>query len=60
MCQDCKALEEETEFYASEAAKWKAMYELAHRREGGLARQLATLLDSLRHVAREVRGLGQN
>ena len=60
MCKDCEALEEESEFYASEAAKWKAMYELAHKREGRLARQLATLLESLRRVAREVRGLGRN
>ena len=60
MCQDCKALEEETEFYASECARWRAMYELAHRREGRLTRQLATLLESLRRVAREVRGLGRN
>lgn len=60
MCQDCKALEEESEFYASEAAKWKAMYALAHRRERMLARQLATLLESLRRVAREVRGVGRN
>ena len=60
MCQDCAALEEEAEFYASEAAKWRAMYVLAHRREGRLARQLATLLESLRRVAREVRGMGRN
>jgi hypothetical protein len=60
MCEDCKALEEEAEFYASEAAKWRSMYELAHRREGRLARQLATLLASLRRVAREVRGVGRN
>lgn len=60
MCEDCEALEDEAEFYASEAAKWKAMYELAHRREGRLARQLATLLESLRRVACEVRGVGRN
>ena len=59
MCQDCKALEEETEFYAEEAAKWRRMYQLAHRREGRLARQLTTLLESLRRVAREVRGVGR-
>ena len=60
MCEDCEALEEEAEFYAEKAAKWRRMYMLAHRREGRLASQLATLLDSLRRVAREVRGLGQN
>ena len=60
MCQDCKALEEEAEFYAEEAAKWKAMYVLAHKREGALARRLAMLLESLRRVAREVRGVGRN
>jgi hypothetical protein len=60
MCKDCEALEEESEFYAEEAAKWRRMYELAHKREGRLARQLATLLESLRRVAREVRGLGRN
>jgi hypothetical protein len=60
MCEDCEALEEESEFYAEEAAKWRRMYELAHRREGALARQLATLLESLRRVAREVRGVGRN
>jgi hypothetical protein len=60
MCEDCETLDEEAEFYASETAKWKRMYELAHRREGRLARQLATLLASLRRVAREVRGLGRN
>ena len=60
MCKDCEALEEEAEFYASEAAKWRQMYMLAHRREGRLARQLATLLESLRRVAREVRGMGRN
>jgi hypothetical protein len=60
MCQDCKALEEEAEFYAEEAARWRRMYELAHKRESRLARQLATLLESLRRVAREVRGVGQN
>jgi len=36
------------------------MYELAHKRERMLARQLATLLESLRRVAREVRGVGRN
>ena len=60
MCEDCEALEEESQFYAEEAAKWRRMYELAHRREGRLARQLATLLESLRRVAREVRGMGRN
>jgi len=60
MCEDCEALEEEAEFYAQEAAKWKRMYVLVHRRERMLARQLATLLESLRRVAREVRGLGRN
>lgn len=60
MCEDCEALEEEAEFYASEAAKWKAMHELVHRRERMLARQLATLLESLRRVQREARGVGQN
>jgi hypothetical protein len=60
MCYDCKALEEEAEFYAQEAAKWKRMYVLVHRRERMLARQLATLLESLRRVAREVRGVGRN
>lgn len=60
MCEDCEALEEEAEFYAQEAAKWKRMYELAHKREGRLARQLATLLESLRRVARKVRGVGRN
>ena len=60
MCEDCESLEEEAEFYAEEAAKWRRMYELAHKREGRLARQLATLLESLRRVAREVRGVGRN
>jgi hypothetical protein len=60
MCEDCEALEEEAEFYAQEAAKWKRMYVLVHKRERMLARQLATLLESLRRVAREVRGLGWN
>ena len=60
MCEDCEALEEEAEFYASEAAKWRSMYELAHGRSGRLARQLATLLASLRRVAREARGVGGN
>jgi len=60
MCEDCAALEEEAEFYAEEAVKWKRMYVLVHRRERMLALQLATLLESLRRVAREVRGLGWN
>jgi len=60
MCDDCEALEEEAEFYAQEAAKWKRMYVLVHKRERMLARQLATLLESLRRVAREVRGVGRN
>lgn len=60
MCQDCEALEEEAEFYAQEAAKWRAMYTLAHRRETELAHRLRVLLQSLRQVAREVRGLGAN
>ena len=60
MCEDCEALEEEAQFYAEEAQKWRRMYELAHGREGRLTRQLATLLESLRRVAREVRGLGKN
>jgi hypothetical protein len=60
MCEDCEALENEAEFYAQEAAKWKRMYVLVHRRERMLARQLATLLESLRRVAREVRGVGRN
>lgn len=60
MCQDCKALEEEAEFYASECARWRAMYESVHRRERMLARQLATLLESLRRVQREARGVGRN
>jgi hypothetical protein len=60
MCPDCEALENEAEFYASEAAKWRRMYELAHVREVRLARQLATLLASLRRVAREARGVGRN
>ncbi len=60
MCPDCETLENEAEFYASEAAKWRRMYELAHVREVRLAKQLATLLESLRRVAREVRGAGQN
>ena len=60
MCQDCETLEEEAEFYASEAAKWRAMYEVAHRRETALAQRLRVLIQSLRQVAREVRGLGRN
>jgi hypothetical protein len=60
MCEDCAALEEEAQFYAAEAQKWKEMYEVSHKREVRLARQLATLLASLRRVAREVRGIGLN
>jgi hypothetical protein len=60
MCQDCETLEDEAEFYAEECAKWRRMYELAHVREVRLAKQLVTLLASLRRVAREVRGLGWN
>jgi hypothetical protein len=60
MCEDCEALEEEAQFYASEAAKWRNMYEVSHKREVRLARQLATLLESLRRVARGVRGVGRN
>ena len=60
MCDDCEALEEEAEFYAQEAAKWKAMCDVSHKRERMLARQLATLLASLRRVAREARGVGRN
>jgi hypothetical protein len=60
MCPDCETLEDEAEFYAEECAKWRRMYESAHRREVGLAKQLATLLASLRRVAREVRGVGRN
>lgn len=60
MCEYCEALEEEAQFYASECARWRAMYEVSHRREVRLAKQLATLLASLRRVAREVRGVGQN
>jgi hypothetical protein len=60
MCPDCETLEDEAEFYAEECAKWRRMYESAHRREVRLAKQLATLLASLRRVAREVRGLGRN
>jgi hypothetical protein len=60
MCPDCEALEEEAQFYASEAARWREMYEVSHRRERMLTRQLATLLESLRRVAREVRGVGRN
>ena len=60
MCQDCAALEEEAEFYAQEAAKWRAMYALAHKREAALAQRLRVLLQSLRQVAREVRGIGRN
>jgi hypothetical protein len=60
MCQDCEALEEEAEFYAQEAAKWRSMYALAHKRETALAQRLRVLLQSLRQVAREARGLGRN
>jgi len=60
MCPDCETLEDEAEFYASEAAKWRRMYESAHKREVRLAKQLATLLASLRRVAREARGVGRN
>ena len=60
MCEDCKALEDEAEFYAQEAARWRDMYELAHKREVRLTKQLTTLLASLRRVAREVRGMGRN
>jgi len=60
MCQDCAALEEEAEFYAEEAAKWRSMYALAHKRETALAQRLRVLLQSLRQVAREVRGMGRN
>jgi hypothetical protein len=60
MCEDCEALEEEAQFYAAEAQKWKRMYVLAHKREVRLAKQLATLLASLRRVAREARGVGRN
>jgi hypothetical protein len=60
MCQDCAALEEEAEFYASEAAKWRSMYAMAHKRETALAQRLRMLIQSLRQVAREVRGLGRN
>jgi hypothetical protein len=60
MCQDCAALEEEAEFYAAECAQWRAMYAMAHKREVTLAQRLRVLLQSLRQVAREVRGLGRN
>ena len=60
MCKDCAALEEEAEFYASEAAKWRAMYAMAHRRETALAQRLRMLIQSLRKVAKEVRGMGRN
>lgn len=60
MCEDCEALEEESQFYAEEAAKWKRMYMLAHRREVTLARQLATLLAALKRTQSEVRGVGRN
>lgn len=60
MCKDCEALEEEAEFYAAECAKWRSMYALAHKRETVLAQRLRVLLQSLRQVAREVRGMGRN
>jgi hypothetical protein len=60
MCEDCEALEEEAEFYASEAAKWRSMYAMAHKRETALAQRLKVLIQSLRQVAREVRGMGRN
>jgi hypothetical protein len=60
MCDDCEALENEAEFYASEAAKWRSMYAMAHKRETALAQRLRVLLQSLRRVAREVRGMGRN
>ena len=60
MCQDCAALEEEAEFYAEEAAKWKRMYAMAHKREVTLAKQLATLLAALKRTQSEVRGVGRN
>ena len=60
MCEECEALEEEAEFYAAEAAKWRRMYAMAHKREVTLAQKLQVLLQSLRQVAREVRGLGRN
>jgi hypothetical protein len=60
MCEDCAALEEEAEFYAQEAAKWRSMYEVSHKREMALAQRLRVLLQSLRQVAREVRGMGRN
>jgi hypothetical protein len=60
MCQECAALEEEAEFYAQEAAKWRSMYAMAHKRETALAQRLRMLIQSLRQVAREVRGMGRN
>lgn len=60
MCEECESLEEEAEFYASEAAKWRRMYMLAHKRETALAQRLRMLLQSLRQVASEVRGMGRN
>jgi hypothetical protein len=60
MCEDCEALEEEAEFYAEEAAKWRSMYAMAHKRETALAQRLRVLIQSLRQVARKVRGLGRN
>ena len=60
MCEECEALEEEAEFYASECVKWRKLYALAYRRETMLAQRLRMLLQSLRQVAREVRGAGRN
>ena len=60
MCEDCAALEEEAEFYAQECARWKAMCEVSHKREMALAQRLRVLLQSLRQVASEVRGMGRN
>jgi hypothetical protein len=60
MCEDCEALEKESEYYAEEVARWRSMYEVSHRREVRLAKQLVTLLASLRRVAREARGVGRN
>jgi predicted trehalose synthase len=60
MCNDCEALEEEAEFYAQAVRERLAMCEVSHKRERMLARQLATLLESLRRVAREARGVGRN
>jgi len=60
MCEDCEALEEEAEFYAEEAVKWRRMYAMAHKREKALAQQLTTLLGALKRVQAEVRGVGRN